>query len=380
MKQRAKLIAATILTLVLAACSNEAKQSTSHTLTVSSDASTNVLYYSGIIQPLKSRVITSPVDGAVADVAFQYGETVKSNQLLFKISSAKFLADYKAALLQYIKTKSDFNASQTQLKESEFLHKNELISDDDFKMKQSNFYASRLALVQAKDSLENLLQQLDIKNIDLYNLSIADIDKITQAMNLQLTSDSLRIAAPVAGVILAATKNEDESKKTSKGDSIKQGDVLAMIGDLSGISVRVKVNELTVNQLQVGQKIKVTGIAFPEEVLAGNVTRVDRQGEVSGGGMPMFAVEVTVPKLTAQQQQIIHVGMSAKVEIDINEHPQIRIPMNALTEKNGEAFVQVINAKSGKHEMIAVKTGKTTMDSVAILSGLKEGQQLVIPN
>jgi multidrug efflux pump subunit AcrA (membrane-fusion protein) len=380
MKQWLKLIAATIFTLTLTACSNEAKQSATHTLTVSTDASTNVLYYSGIIQPLKARVITSPVDGAVADIAFQYGETVKPNQLLFKISSAKFLSDYKAALLQYIKTKSDFNASQTQLKESEFLHKNELISDDDYKMKQSNFYASRLALVQAKDSLENLLQQLDIKNIDLYNLSIADIDKITQAMNLQLTADSLRIASPVAGVVLAATKGDDESKKTAKGDTIKQGDVLAMIGDLSGINVRVKVNELTVNQLHVGQKIKITGIAFPEEVLLGNVTRVDRQGEVTGGGLPMFTVEVSVPKLTAQQQQIIHVGMSAKVEIDINEHPQIRIPMNALTEKNGEAFVKVINEKSGKHEMVAVKTGKTTMDSVAILSGLKEGQQLVIPN
>lgn len=380
MKQRLKFIIVVFLIAAISACSKSSNKPETQTMTVAPEASTNALYFSGIIQPLKTRVITSPVDGAVSEISFQYGETVKANQLLFKISSAKFLSDYKAALLQYIKAKSDFNASQTQLKESEFLHKNELISDDDFKMKQSNFYASRLALVQAKDSLENLLQQLDIKNIDLYNLSIADIDKITQAMNLQMTTDNLRIVAPVEGVVLAATKGEDDSKKTIKGDSIKQGDVLAMIGDLSGITVRVKVNELTVNQLRVGQKIKLTGIAFPEEVLEGKVTRVDRQGELSGGGLPMFSVEVTVPKLTQKQQQVIHVGMSAKVEIDINENPQIRIPINALTEKNGEAFVKVINEKSGKPEMIAVKTGKTTLDSVAILSGLKEGQQLVVPN
>ncbi len=364
----------------LLACSREQKISNGHTVTVESRASTNSLFYSGIIQPLKTMVVPSPVDGVVVELPFQYGEPVKSGQLLFQISSAKFMTEYKAALMQYVKAKSDFNNSQTQLSEAEFLHKNQLISDDDFKMKKSNYYAAQLALLQARDSLEILLHQMDIKNINLYTLSISDIDKITQAMHLQMNSENLRILAPADGVILSPAKNEEDNKKISKGDVIKQGDVLAVIGDMNGISVHIKVNELTINQLKTGQKVKVIGIAFPDYVLDGQITRVDRQGESASGGLPTFNVEVNVPRLTPEQQKVIHAGMSAKVEIDVSDEAQIMVPIGAVNEKNGDSYIRIVDEKSGAVKEIAVKTGKTTMDSVAIISGLKTGDKIIVPN
>ncbi|VVC76941.1 Macrolide export protein MacA [Aquicella siphonis] len=380
MKRYALGIIAVLFFLVLYGCSRESKSSEGRVVTIGTDAVSSSLYYTGTIQPLKTVVVPSPVDGVVVDMPFQYGEAVKEGQLLFKISSAKFLADYKTSLMQYIKTKSDFNTAQSQLKEGEFLHKNQLISDDDFKMKQSNYYAAQLALVQAKDTLESLLRQLDIKNINLYSLTIADIDKITQAMHLQMNSENLRILSPANGIILSPSKNDEDSKKTMKGDAVKQGDVLALVGDMSGVNVRIKVNELTVNQLKTGQKVKITGIAFPDYILEGEIKRVDRQGENTGGGLPVFSVEVSVLTLTADQQKYIHVGMSAKVQIDIREDPQIMIPIKALTEINGDPYVRSYNEKTGKTQEVAVKTGKTTLDAVAILSGLKTGDKIVVPD
>ena len=294
-----------IMMITLAACSREPKIPGAHFITAEARTSSNTLFYSGTIQPLQTLVIPTPADGVIVDMAFQYGEQVKPGQLLYLLSSTKFLSDYKTALLQYVKAKSEFNNNQSQLKEGEFLHKNQLISDDDFKMKQTNFYAAQLALVQAKDALESLIHQLDIKDVNLYNLTIADIDKITQAMHLHMNSENLRVIAPAAGVILSASKNEDETKKWLKGDAVKQGDVLAVIGDMSGVSVHIKVNELTVNQLHPGQKVTITGIAFPEEQLQGEIKRVDRQGEVANGGQPTFSVQIVVPKLTEKQQKEI---------------------------------------------------------------------------
>lgn len=352
----------------------------SQIVNVESRSFSNTLFYSGTIQPLKIVVVPSAADGAVVEMPFQYGEPVKAGQLLFMISSAKFLADYKTALMQYIKAKSEFNNHQTLLSEGKFLHKNQLISDDDFKMKQSNYYAAQLALLQAKDALEILLRQLDIKNINLYKLTIADVDKITQAMHLQMSSENLRILSPSNGIILAASKNDDENKKTLKGDVVKQGDVLAVIGDMSGVSVRIKVNELSVNQLKPGLKVKITGVAFPDEILQGEIKRVDRQGESMGGSLPMFNVEVSVPHLTEAQQKIIHAGMSAKVEIDIQQKSQMMIPIMAVHEKNGEAFVRAYDAKTKKIHEVVIKTGITTMDSVVVLAGLKQGDKIVLPN
>lgn len=382
-----KYVGYTLLLLVtlsaIVSCSRESKVTGARELTITSTNIANTLFYSGTIQPIHTIVVPTPADGVIIEIPFQYGESVTSGQLLFMISSAKFLSDYKSALMQYIKAKNDFNNGETQLREATFLHKNLLISDDDFKTRQSTYYAAQLAMVQAKDTLENLLQQLDIKNVDLYKLTIADIDKITQALHLQTGSEileHLRIVSPASGTILSPTKSEDENKKLSKGDVVKQGDVLAVIGDMSGLSVRVKVNELTVNQLKAGQKVKITGIAFPDHTLAGEIKRVDRQGEPSSGGLPTFSVQVEVPTLTKDQQKEIHVGMSAKVEINIEDDAKIMVPLAAIKEKNGLSYVQVLEGQKKKKQEVMVKTGKTTLDSVAILAGLKVGDKIVIPD
>src|SRR5688572_23218105 len=123
--------------LIVSACQRSSSSSISQWLAVAQPTFTNNALYSGTIQQLKKQIIPSPADGVVVEMPFQYGEVVQAGDLLFKLSSTKFLTEYKSALMQYVKAKNDFNTSQTQLAEGKFLHKNQLISDDDFKMKQS---------------------------------------------------------------------------------------------------------------------------------------------------------------------------------------------------------------------------------------------------
>ena len=310
---------------------------------------------------------------------FQYGDKVTKGKTLFIISSAKFLSDYKSALLQYVKAKSEFNNSQTQLKESQFLFKNELISEDDYKMKQSNYYASQLGLLQARDALEILLLQMNLKDVDLKTLTIADIDKISQAMHLQNKSENIALVAPADGFVLSAGKGTDEAKKYMKGDTVKQGDVLGIIGDMNGLTVNVRVNELIVNQLRNGQKVQVTGIAFPEYILQGEIERVDHQGESTNGGLPTFSVEIKVSSLTPAQREKIHVGMSAQVKININESKSLLVPVKAIREKSGKSYVKKYDEKDHKLHDVDVATGKSNQETVSILSGLNPGDRIVIP-
>jgi HlyD family secretion protein len=156
--------------------------------------------------------------------------------------------------------------------------------------------------------------------------------------------------------------------------------MLAVIGNLQGLSVRIKVDELTVNQIHPGQKVKVTGIAFPEHTLLGVIKKVERQGESAGGGVPTFAAEIIVPQLTEAEQHVIHVGMSANVEINTETSAQIIVPLTAISEKEGISYIKRYDEKSKQPIDVAVKTGQTTLDSVAILSNLKSGDKIVIPN
>lgn len=377
--QYIKQIMGFIFFIMLASCgqSNDEKSST-HVVVVKNETLQNRLFYAGTIQPLKTIVITSPVEGVIDDMSFRFGEEIKTNQPMFVISSDKFLADYKSALMQYIKAKTDFNNAKSQLSENEFLHKNQLISDDDFKAKQTNFYTSQLSLLQAKDAFAIFLKQLNT-NVNLYDLSIEEVDKITKALHIEESAKNITVLSPADGVALLPIKNDGNDSlnaKISKGEQIKQGDVLAMIGDISGLTIHVNVNEFNVNQLKIGQDVTVTGNAFPEYELKGKIAGIDRQAQMGQGGAPQFAVEVIVPTLTKKQQEIIHVGMSAKVEMNVGGGSAIVVPIHAIYEKNGKMFVRL--EEDGKIKETPVVTGPTTANAVVIESNLKVGDRVVV--
>lgn len=375
------LIPIILCVLILSMCHhrNQSVKVKSHLITVSSQSLSNTFFYAGNLQPLNSVVVTTPTEGVIEKMSFHYGDYVKAGQVLFVMDSEKFQSDYKTALMQYIKAKNDFNSSQTQLKEGEFLHSKQLISDDDYKTKKNSFYNSQLSLLEAKDALTRLLKQLDVKGFNFYDLTIADIDKITAALHLQADSQKIQIIAPTSGIALLPTKSDNTSdKKIAKGEQVKQGDVLAVIGDGKGFSLHVSVSEFDVNQLKIGQAVKVTGAAFPDYVLQGKISGVEHQGQSNQSGIPNFSVEIIIPKLSEAEEKNIHVGMSAKAEVNVAGESAITLPIAAVFEKQGSAFVKVKNKKNNTISDVQVTTGKTSLDSIVILSHLNVGDQVVV--
>jgi len=370
------LITIAIIILKLTAC-HSSSTSQQKLVTVTKQPIITTAFYTGVIQPIKTTIITSPAEGIVNTTEFHYGDKVQSNQLLFTLNSEKFQTDYKAALTQFVKSKNEFINGQDQMKQAEFLHKNQLISDDEYKTKKSNFYGAELNLIQAQDNLSAFLKQLNIDPNNLFQLSIENITKMIQALHNQTGLQTLRITSSSVGIILLPQKNDgaqSENKKINQGDSIKPGQILAVIGDMSGIMININVNEFIINQLRLGQPVKVTSSAFPNMTLMGEVSGMDHQAEVNTNGLPTFSVQIKISTLTGQEQELIHAGMSAKVEITMQEPAQILAPITAVHESSTGTYVKVAIHKQ-LHEM-PVQTGHTTENSVVILSGLHEGDQI----
>lgn len=351
-------------------------------VTVSAKPMNKVLYFSGTLQPLKTIVVTAPVDGVIDDMPFHYGDQVQEKQVLFQIISEKFQKDYKTELTQYIKAKTDYMTSDVQLKESTFLYQHQLISRDDFNNKKVSYYNARFSFVQAKESLGHILQRLDLHGVNPFDLKIDQIDKIANALRIEDGAKHLQVTAPASGVVLLPSKDDGHDgslKKISKGTPVKQDDVLAVISDLSSLIVHISVSEFDVNRLHVGQEVTVTGAAFPEYTLTGKIIGLDRQGQPNQSGLPAFAVDVAVMHLTETQKKVIHVGMSAQVAIHLNGKPVISIPLNAVLQKGDKTFVRLQDKQTRMIKQVAVKTGATTMDSVVIESSLHDGDSVVIP-
>jgi HlyD family secretion protein len=370
-----------ILCLYLSACSDPNKNlKPPSIITVKPQTLKNSAFYSGIIQPFKTMVVSSPAEGTIDDMFFHYGDMVKKGQVLFTLNSDKFQADYKNALLQYIKTKTECSNAKSQMTESNFLFKHHLISEDDYKAKQTTFYTARLSLIQAEDTLTALTAHLDVPALQFKNLSIRDIDKINAALHTDGDSQKIKVLAPTTGMALLPVHldSNETPKKIVKGDTVKVGDLLTLIGDVSGVSVHINVNEFNVNQVHLGQTVNITGSAFSEFNLQGKVVGIDRQGLPSQGGVPAFPVEVVVPTLTQAEAKAIHMGMSAKVELHFDSPNVIALPIAALFEKAGVPFVKL--KKNSEIVEVPVKTGRTALNLVIIEANLQAGDQVVLPN
>ena len=195
--------------------------------------------------------------------------------------------------------------------------------------------------------------------------------------------NKLQILSPSDGIALLPNKTDNSEQSNADirltiGSQVKASQVLLTVGDITGITLTVKINELHINEIKLGQKAIITSDAF-EDALNGTVTHIDQQATSdSSGNAPTFAIKITVPAITPLQRKIIHVGMSAKVALTIDKPATIKLPLNAVLNVDGKVSVKLLDKTTGKIKTVPVITGATTLDSVVIQQGLKAGDEVIL--
>ena len=86
-------------------------------------------------------------------------------------------------------------------------------------------------------------------------------------------------------------------------------------------------------------------------------------------------VEITVD---APQQCRDLIGLSANIKIVYDRNQSVQIPLSAVSQENGQAFVQQII----ENQLIKkkVQTGATTKTHIIITQGLQVGEHVVEKN
>lgn len=377
-----------LLVIFMSAFADDASQQM-QIIVAKKQAVSSKLAYSGLIEPLTTQVVTSSEEGTIDKLNFQYGQPVKKDQLLFEVKSKKFQDDFVTIIKNYLTAKQQLHQSQTKLQEQEELWKYGLISRDVYTSAKTAYYNDELSLLQAQEQLLRLLHAHKSIQLDYEQLDLSNIDELKQVLYSRFQSN-VTTHAPASGIALIPDKNANQglgsdsgsagnSGPVIQGSAVQQNQAVLSIGDLSGATINIDINEIYVNQIKPGLKAIVTSVAFPGVTLQGEVISVGSQAVSSGSSdIPTFPVMVKVPVLTPQQQQVIRVGMSVEVQLVITETPKILIPINAVIQRNGQSFVNVQTATGVKEQVVV--TGETSLDSVAILSGLNEGDRVVLPH
>ncbi|WP_131782007.1 efflux RND transporter periplasmic adaptor subunit [Legionella gresilensis] len=368
----------TLLVILLIGCSDSSKPTASkqQTYTVKSEPVHKTLYFTGTIQPLHESAITCPMDAVIETMNYNYGQVVKKDEVVITLNSTELQKQYNEILTDYLKAKDNFTIAKAKFTGTDELWKAGLIAKNNYLSEKSSLDTARVALMQSTRKLTEMLDKIDDTDAkNLSTLSIAEFNKVKEA--LTRNHNLIHLKAPAQGILLSPPKSgEEKSGHLKVGSAVKAGQVIALIGDLRGISVEIDVPEVDIDKIKPGMQAKITGVALGKEVLEGKLVAINAQASSTGSnGLPSFNATVEVKQLTAKQQALVKVGMSAAIELSLEGNNQLVIPIAAIKREKGSNVVRVL--ADGKIATRQVATGSALADKVIIESGLKIGDTVV---
>ncbi|MBA2655390.1 MAG: efflux RND transporter periplasmic adaptor subunit [Tatlockia sp.] len=364
-----------ILLGLLTSCGSQQSQkknSGQKTYEVKTQPVHNRLYFSGTIQPLQESALTTPLSAVVQTMHYHYGQQVKKGDIILTLISSELEKQYDATLTDYLKAKDSYAIAQAKFTGTQDLWNAGLLAKNTFLSEQSGLASSRVALMQATRKLKEMMENIDHEGVDkLSTLNIAEFEKVRQA--LAGHHNSINLKAPSDGVLLYPPKTSESQGKLTVGTTLKAGQVVALVGDLTGIRIEIDIPEVDIDKIHSGMLAKVTGIALGKQVLKGTLVAVNAQASsTNGSALPTFSAVVEVKLLNEIQRSWIKVGMSSSIEIAVDSEEQLLIPIAALKLEKGKSIVN-LQEKDGSLKQRIVTTGAAQTDKVVIASGLKPG-------
>jgi HlyD family secretion protein len=204
------------------------------------------------------------------------------------------------------------------------------------------------------------------------------------------------IYSPMDGTISALNKELGEIALGSQF----QKDVILVVADLNVMEAEVNVDETDVASVAVGQPAEIEVDAMLDQPLTGVVSEISSSANTAGAGTTEQKTEFTVKIAILHPPKTLRPGMTASANIitKTNEHA-LSVPLQSvairtvdqLTKKgqkradaeksyraDRDGFVEVVFVlEKGRATARQVKTGIQSDEFIEILSGLKEGDEVV---
>ncbi len=171
------------------------------------------------------------------------------------------------------------------------------------------------------------------------------------------------LRSPINGVVTA--RNYDPGDMTGNLPVLTVGQLAPIV------KVIINISENDLSTVSQGMPVEVTFDAFPDRTFSGKVQRIYPTVDTA---TRTFAVEVQI----ANGKEEIKPGMFARVAIDLGAQQNVVVPDRAVVKQTGSGnkYVYVLNGNrvSYKH----VELGQRLGDSYELLSGIEDGDTVVI--
>jgi RND family efflux transporter MFP subunit len=335
---RAMVVAAAAATLVGACASNDPHAGTAtaaatlvegEQLAIAAAERTVYVTVAGTAEPVQQAMLGTRLMGTVIDVAVREGDVVRHGQPLLRIDSRDL--DAKASQLE-----ASLAEAQAVHGEAELHARRMRALYDDDAAPRAQLDAAESALVRARSGVEAVR---------------------AGALELAAVREYAVVRAPFDGVVV--------SRMVDPGSFATPGAPLLIVHDVSALRVSGTAAPETVRGLGRGQQVTVhiEGVAVMATV----------EGVVPAAGGSLYTINAIVANPSGE---LLPRG-AATIALPQGVRSTYVVPRAALVRQGDMTGVYL--RRDGAQLLRWVRTGPSSADSVEVLSGLRDGDVIVVP-
>jgi multidrug efflux pump subunit AcrA (membrane-fusion protein) len=268
-----------------------------------------------------------------------------------------------------LKDETEIQGAETGLTRAELdMTKNELLPKIQAEKNQQ-------ALEEAQAKLKQLRTTFELKRkaaeADLGILRIRR-DRAENAMRqAESNADKMSIVSPIAGMaVLRSIWKSNNMAEVQEGEEVRSGMPIVDVVNPDAMRVRSKVNQADINDLKVGQSVRIGLDAYPDLFFKGRITQISPLAvrSVLSVKVRTFVVLIDVegshPKLMPD--------LTASLDVELNrEQRALVVPRDSLRREGDKSFVRVRRGSGFQDQ--AVTVGTLSAHEAVVTSGLEEG-------
>ena len=272
----------------------------------------------GSLKAVNGVTVSTDLAGIVSQIAFQSGQTVKKGDLLVKLDSQQ-----EEARLHSAEARRDL--AKTNLERHRNLVKQGAVSQSAYDAAESEFRQAQAA-------------------VDDANALIA----------------RKAITAPFDGLL--------GIRQADLGQYLNVGAPIVPLQSVDPIFVEFSFPQQELGQITVGKKLHLQADGMTDEQFEGEITAIDSRVDEKTRNM-MFQGTVNNPKHTLRP------GMFVNVEVLLPETETLSIPASSVNYAPYGDSVFIVKQHQVQEQF--VKLGQSRGDQVSVVSGVKEGDEIV---
>jgi HlyD family secretion protein len=309
------------------------------------------------------------------------------------------------------RTKADLEKASLDYKRGEELYQAKLIPKQDYDLRKAAFDSAQASLKEAQARLTQAKTQREQAKSQLYSAQ----KRVAQSHAMMTRADDVlkkfNSYAPLNGVVTNLPVRVGET--VIPGLPNLPGTIIMTIADMSIITAEVKVDETDIVNVKMDQTADVTIDAIPNKTFKGHVIEIGNTAIVRSTGIAAsqsttssqeakdFKVVValdappedirpglscTAKITTATRQHVVTIPIQAltiRQKGDLEAPPkntsvQAAVKLDPVAEKARKEEIQgVFVIAGGKAVFRKVETGITGSTDIEVLSGLKDGDEIV---